>query len=336
MRLTQNFTSLILSLSILLAACGPVQSDVAPVQPGGRQAVLTSLSNDVRTRLTPDLEFAPAREGLTLPVGGQAQTGEDSRARFDLLPEGTIVRLGPNSSFEVAVLEGDDAFTRLKLAFGELWIILNGGTLEAETPSGQASVRGSYLGLILDPGSGSLKALCLEGLCTLSNALGSVELTGGQAAEIPAPGQPPSASRPMNEDEFQRWREASPEAETLLEPQNPPPTAELSDGSPLPIQPSPIPPATSEPGNPPLPGTGSQSSTYDLKNTCPDIWHWKFEGPKTIEFDIAPGESASGTLPPGDYNATDWFDNGISHGPNFLPSGGHLEVASCPEGTNDP
>lgn len=322
-------TRFIIFLSILLAACGPAQPDVEPAQSGTRQAVLAEALNDVRTRLAPDREFAPAGEGLVLPVGGQARTGEDSRARFDLQPEGTIVRLGPNSSFEVAFLDEKDAFTRLKLAFGELWIILNGGALEVESESGQASVRGSYLGLILSPDSGSLKALCLEGHCTLANAFGSVELTGGLAAEIPAPGQPPSAPRPMNEDEFRQWREASPEAASLPGPQNPP------TGEPPPGQPSPLPPGTGEPGNPP-PGSGSQSSTYDLKNTCQEVWHWKFEGPTTVEFDIAPGETASGTLPPGDYNATDWFDNGISHGPNFLPGGGRLEVTSCPEGSNGP
>ncbi|MEW5828670.1 MAG: FecR family protein [Chloroflexota bacterium] len=326
--------SLILSLSILLAACGPAPTDAGPAQSGTRRAVLTETFNDVRTRLAPDREFAPASEGLVLPAGGQAQTGEDSRARFDLQPEGTIVRLGPNSSFEMSALDEKDAFTRLKLAFGELWIILNGGALEVESETGQAAVRGSYLGLILSPDSGSLKALCLEGFCTLSNALGSVELTGGQAAEIPAPGQPPSAPRPMREDEFRQWQEASPEAASLPGPQNPPPTGDQ------PTPPSPLNQPT--PGNgtpespPPPPPGGNSSSTYDLKNTCQEVWHWKFEGPTTVEFDVPPGESASGTLPPGDYNATDWFDNGISHGPNFLPGGGHLEVTSCPEGADGP
>ncbi len=327
----RNIASLILSVSILLTACGPAQTDVEPAKPGTRQAVLTETLNDVRTRLAPDVEFAPASEGLVLPVGSQAQTGEDSRARFDLQPDGTIVRLGPNSSFEVAALDEKDAFSRLKLAFGELWIILNGGALEVESGSGQAGVRGSYLGLILSPDSGSLKALCLEGFCTLANALGAVELTSGQAAEIPAPGQPPSAPRPMSADEFRQWREASPEADSLLRPQNPPGTGEPTDGSPRPVE-------TGTPVNPPPqpPDSSSLSSTYNLENTCQEVWHWKFEGPTTIEFDVAPGESASGTLPPGDYNATDWFDNGPSHGPNFLPGGGRLEVTSCPEGSNGP
>ncbi|KAF0107415.1 MAG: hypothetical protein FD146_1893 [Anaerolineaceae bacterium] len=233
---TRMMVSILVAAALLLAACGrpattvppPPQTSAAPLPtatrtptataaPVPRSAKFTEILNTVEARLQGSGDFAPASVGQAISAGGEARSGEDGRARLDLLPEGSIVRIGPNSSFVLKEIAADPVSpsTRLELLLGQLWIILNGGALDVETPNGLAAVRGSYLGVSYNPETDQTVITCLEGSCTLENGLGKVELTNGEMAVITG-NNPPEGPFPMTQDEFDQWFENTLEAWDLL------------------------------------------------------------------------------------------------------------------------
>ncbi|MBV6397503.1 MAG: hypothetical protein HFACDABA_03117 [Anaerolineales bacterium] len=183
-----------------------------------RTASFAEINNTVETRNSQSELFAPASLGQILPVGGEIRTGENSRARLDLLPDGTIVRLAPNSAFVLAALEENASgpSSKIQLAFGKIWILLNGGSLEVETPSGVASVRGSLLSVAFDPQAKRVTVTCREGHCALEDDDESLDLTEGQAADS-VDGDISDEAREMTEEEQQEWEEEAPESEEFFE-----------------------------------------------------------------------------------------------------------------------
>lgn len=183
-----------------------------------REAVFTEIIGEVEFRPSSDDEYSPAQLDDIILVGGQAQTGEEGRTKLDVLPDGTIIRLSELSIFTLTELNpgADNPITKIILLLGDLWIVLNGGSLEVDTPSGVATVRGSMMGVGVDPDTGKAVVTCLEGRCSIENEYGLVSLEAGQAAEA-EDGQPPSDPRPMTLKEFEYWREEVPEAHDVLE-----------------------------------------------------------------------------------------------------------------------
>jgi hypothetical protein len=174
------------------------------------------VENTVESRPSQSDAYAPAAVGLTFPVGGQALTGDDGRARLDLVPDATILRLAPNTIFTLLELDEQDdgPFTLLQLFIGRLYIILSGGELQVETPSGLASVRGSMMGVSYDPKTGAMTATCLEGHCSLQNSEGIVELIAGQAADI-RDGILSREPRDITDGELLDWFEFTPELDGM-------------------------------------------------------------------------------------------------------------------------
>jgi hypothetical protein len=308
---------------LLLAAC---ESGPTPGAASDRQATFTLVLNDVQSRDGEEADFAPASQGDVLAGGGQAQSGETGRARLDLAPDGTIVRMGPATLFTLEALEEEAAspVTRLRLFFGQVWIILSGGTLEIESDYGSAAVRGSMMSVTFDAQAGMV-VTCLEGHCSLGNEAGSLELAGGQASSIRARGEAPSPPREMDEGEIRAWEEAVPEAQQVLHPGEAQQESAQAEGrlNTLPLQ-----------------FTLSNScSGEDAPNMVGD-WRWHFErladanGPALSETVIVPnGQIVSGTLPAGQYVVTDQASNGEVHGPQLVDSDrGGLQVELCPEG----
>jgi len=184
----------------------------SPVPTPSRSAAISQVEPLVESRTSESVDFSAASTGQSFPVGGQTRTGEVGRARLDLAPDGTIIRLAPNSYFTLAKLEQREAnpFTQLELFFGKIYIILSGGTLDVETPSGVASVRGSMMSVSYDADKKSMIVTCLEGHCSLRNDKGLVELVAGQAADI-FDGVLSLAPRSLNDQELLDWLENVPE-----------------------------------------------------------------------------------------------------------------------------
>ena len=190
----------------------------SPVPTPSRRAEFSLVEPLVEARASASGEFSAAAAGVTLPVGGEARTGEDGRARLDLAPDGTIIRLAPNTHFTVSQLEKRDGnpFTLLKLFFGKLFIILSGGELQVGTSSGVASVRGSMMSVSFDPDAKVMTVTCLEGHCSLRKGKDTIELVAGQAAEI-LNGILSRGPRDLTDAEIFEWLEYAPELKDFPE-----------------------------------------------------------------------------------------------------------------------
>lgn len=235
----------LLTLTLLLTACAPATTAPDPVTTGtatqrptstpvppsatprptisptpesNRSASFTSIEKAVEARNSEEEAYAPAALGQTFPAGGQARTDETGRARLDLSPDGTIIRIVPNTIFTLPELGEKDGepFTLLDLIIGQIYILLNGGELQVRTPSGVAAVRGSMLGVSYDPQTGRMTATCLEGHCSLRNESGTLDLVAGQAADI-LDGVLSREPRSITDAELFNWLEFTPELDGVLD-----------------------------------------------------------------------------------------------------------------------
>jgi hypothetical protein len=224
----------LLFLTLLLGACSPAnslpitesptQSQVTASESNdqletSREAVVAEIENDVTAKTESSSEFSSASVGLIIAVGDTIQTGDDSRAKLNLTPENTVVRVGPNSSFTLSKIENENGEpkTTLQLLFGKVFILLNGGSLEVQTPSGVASVRGSLLSVQYDPDTNRTRASCLEGECGLENEAGEeIEFTEGESVFIDEDGLL-SEITAIDQDEILDWLEENPELDEFMD-----------------------------------------------------------------------------------------------------------------------
>lgn len=202
--------ALLLSLLLLVSACQPSQSTQTESPLMG---LLSELSGQVNAKQANESDFHAAQDGGALDVNGQVQTGEDGRARVDL-SSGTILRLAPSSLFTLASNEETEGglATKIKLELGRIFIILNGGSVDVDAPSGVASVRGSYMMVGIDPVMQDVIVTCLEGNCSA----GGINFSAGQKVVFqfdPNNGKylPPRMEM-MTEEDFELWLEYNPEA----------------------------------------------------------------------------------------------------------------------------
>ncbi len=225
----------------------------------GREVVLADIENDVSARALFSEDFSPASTGMNIHPSGGVETGVDGRARLDLLSEGTIVRVGPNSSFtipEITVVNSQPK-TTIELLFGKIFILLNGGSLDVKTSMGVASGRGSLMRVEYDFEKKLLIASCLEGHCTLKNKNGGVvDLVAGEFSYIEG-GQSPVNPEKIYREEIQEWLAEIPElAYFLAELPNPKDYPEQIHGTTV-IFPIPIPTPTHDGGD-----DGEDSPSY--------------------------------------------------------------------------
>jgi hypothetical protein len=230
----KKISSALVVLTILLTACTTqlpatqaaiteVAATDAPVnsQAAGpaREGVISEIENSVSVRKTSAEDAVAAEQGMSILEGGSVETGDGGKARIDLMPEGTIIRVGPNSSFKVSQLveESGEPKTKIELIFGKVFILLNGGTLSVETPSGVASVRGSLLSVEYDPETGQIRAACMEGQCGLQGETGDeVEIPEGEESFIDE-GEFPEDPFPMDQDEVEAWLDENPDLEFYMD-----------------------------------------------------------------------------------------------------------------------
>lgn len=184
-------------------------------------AVLNEVEGQVQAKQPVQSDFATAQNGTVIQKEGQVRTLGDGYARLDL-STGTLIRMAPLSYFTLVDNQpGDEGLrTRIKLDFGQLWIILTSGAVEIETPAGQAAVRGSYMMVEIDPDTQEAFISCLEGNCDLKNPAGIVSLISGQRAKLEFPEANGEFRLPeigqMSERDFAEWLLFSPEAQDIF------------------------------------------------------------------------------------------------------------------------
>ena len=168
------FTVLILAA----LACGggsnipPTLVIEIPTPDADRIATLDLVENDVNARESAAEDMSPAIKGQRLNNDGQVQTLAAGRAHV-LFTEGTLIRISENTLLSLADMNTnpDEPVARFFLEIGKIWLVLQSGTVEVETPIGVATVRGSfesveyYPGNLDDPNDDHMIVTCLEGDC---------------------------------------------------------------------------------------------------------------------------------------------------------------------------
>lgn len=204
------------AFTVVCVTSGGGGQDTGNTFEGPLSASIVEFSGTVQVLKAVEGIFNDAVAGQALENNDQVLTYEDGRARIDL-STGTIIRLSPLSNFTFETMENTNqgVLTRLRLEVGRLWVILNGGAVEVDTPSGLASVRGSYLHVWVRPDEDTTLVTCLEGECTLGNEYGTVTLVAGQTASITGVNLPPNTGK-MSDSDVDDWLLENPEATLVL------------------------------------------------------------------------------------------------------------------------
>ncbi len=196
----------------------------APIEPSPTSdftlsATLQEVEGSVKIATGVGKTFSPAQNGTLLEENGQVRTLEDGYTRIDL-STGTLIRMAPLSEFTLISNEEKDEslLTRIQLKLGQIWVILNGGSVEVETPSGLAAVRGSYMMVEINPETQDILITCLEGNCSLENATGVIEMVSGQRAILKSSGEEVLLPfiEEMSERDFAEWLFFVPESEDVF------------------------------------------------------------------------------------------------------------------------
>jgi hypothetical protein len=217
---SSRFLALLLALTILITACAPVP---AADPASDLTAALSELQGTVEIRNPNQAAFGPASGGTQLQVEGQVRTGADGRLRLDL-SSGTTIRLAPDTLFTLLVNQPQEGslLTHLAVAAGQIWVLLRGGELQVETPSGVASVRGSYMSVWVEPLSQDVWISCLEGSCRAENPSAALEMLAGQGTVLyswdrvgKAP-PPPPRLRSLTPQDVNQFLANNPEAQAVM------------------------------------------------------------------------------------------------------------------------
>jgi len=219
-------------------------------------AELSEIVGGVLARDAQQTAFSQVAAGYVLGLLGQIQTESNGKVRLDF-STGTLMRLGPGTLFTLQAPKTDSAgvLNRLQMDVGKLWIILRGGTLQVDTPSGVAAVQGSLMSVDFGATDGNVRVTCLEGHCSLTNPAGTVHITAGQTADTSTSDNPPRIGQ-MTEQDYLDWLANMPESAPYIpglylhRPQS-------GEGS-----------ITSSPTQPPAPPTPPPSSGSSCQTNC--------------------------------------------------------------------
>ncbi len=184
----------------------PQGNALGPSATPDRNAVVESAAGTVEWRASANAEWTTAQQGQVLSQGAEIRTGADSRAALRLT-EGSKIYVGDSSEVTFNLLNPylDSQLTVLDLGRGKLWVLLNGGSLDVETPLGTATARTAYLSLDYRPQGQGLDITCLQGVC----GFGTVLIPSGYKL---VDAQDNTATEPMELADFGVWGVNVPEA----------------------------------------------------------------------------------------------------------------------------
>jgi LysM repeat protein len=204
-------------LGLLGAACQRTPIQLNPGQAGAtatvvaeRTATLQEVVGTVEMKSALNSAWTAATVGDHLTQGSQVRTSAGSRALVQLT-EGSRIRIEPNTTFAVKILNPylDSLLTSLDLQQGKVWVLLNGGALDVETPLGIASARAAYLSADFDAQQKSLLITCLQGTCSFGDRF----IPSG--SKFAAPKDVATGAEAMTMTDYGAWGSQVPEATQL-------------------------------------------------------------------------------------------------------------------------
>ena len=196
---------------LVLAACAPAVPDgaaetqaalVAALETARAQPTAASTAAPVATALPPDVVDMGGAELVKL--SGEVRSGRSLLVQLD---GGSQIVFSAGSVFTISEFGTDPASaqTRIELTQGEVYVALKGGSLDVVTPSGNASVTGSLLGITLVPGTTELVATCMDGVVKLQREGVEVTVPPGQRAAVSNENPAPAVGGAMAAAELAGW-----------------------------------------------------------------------------------------------------------------------------------
>jgi hypothetical protein len=167
-------------------------------------AIIEDVVNAVQADPWAKKDWQDAKKGMEVYRNGQVKAEDESTALVGV--EEGLVRVAPNTTF--VYRRPDDDTLKLELdEGGQMWLnvdgLKEGGTVEVETPSAVASVRGTRFS-VRDV-DGNLIVSTKAGTVTVSSTAGGTVDVGPGYQTTVHPGSSPSAPMPMTPQEQMRW-----------------------------------------------------------------------------------------------------------------------------------
>ncbi|MGA2490244.1 MAG: FecR family protein, partial [Anaerolineales bacterium] len=184
-------------------------------------AMLIELQGTGRWRASVATRWFPASINQTLLVDNQVLTLADSKAVIEY-QDGLLVHIAPKTLFTFTELKQSSDHTlsaSIRLLIGELFMSHNsaqGAQININTDAGIAGVRGTMMSAKVTI-SGRLVVTCLDGICTLENKFGQIDLEAGQQAEIPKDTIAPIPLGLIADYQFNEWFANQPAALSVPE-----------------------------------------------------------------------------------------------------------------------
>lgn len=155
-----------------------------------RKCSIKSLVGSVKIRKGSGAAWIDARPNMPLKEQDAVRTFVESEAEL-VTGEGSILKLGENSTFELSTLQssGDAQNTKVKLLNGSLVsnvkkLVGTNSSFEFETPTATAAIRGTIVGLDVTNEKTLVKVYEGKVLVTPVGSTGSTELKPNQMASV--------------------------------------------------------------------------------------------------------------------------------------------------------
>jgi hypothetical protein len=190
--------------------------DAGTPETAGQTVTMQEIIGHVQVLRPEDGFLTDAYEGQELRVGDQLLTHTDGEVRV-VFSSGTFVQVTPLSTFILTSLDNGSGqpFASLQLEVGEVFVVLEGGSLEVVSQDATALVHGSYMGVKAKPNKLGSFITCLEGNCRVENRIGIKDLIAGQTAEIDSIDTPIRPGR-MSQKHIEWWIRHCPEAKKIM------------------------------------------------------------------------------------------------------------------------
>ena len=196
-----------------------ILTDIARVEIGRASTATPSPRVTAPPQQVPVDEWVPidelAERGV-LSLDGTVRSG--AALRFALL-DGSEFAIAEETVFTLVEsrFEGEDAFTRVELQSGGMWVNLKRGGMQVMTDAGSATVSGSMLGVFVSSDGNRLEVTCLEGAVTMISPQGeSIVVPPGHRAQVMSAQGAPSQTNAMGAEDTLAWAINMPQAIAVM------------------------------------------------------------------------------------------------------------------------
>ena len=186
-----------------VVVCIPARSNPA-TNAAPLNAVLITLQGQIEVYRSSDTAWQPGQTNQPLRVGDRLRTGVHSRATIRLT-DLTVLRVNELTSLQISAPQQAGRQSLIDVNSGSAFFFGRDRSAEQEfrTPSTSAAIRGTEFHLAVAK-NGRTEVALLDGLVTLSNELGQVDLTSGEMGTV-EPGQTPVKTAMLDAANIIQW-----------------------------------------------------------------------------------------------------------------------------------